>query len=97
MPNSSGQANYSFVLKTSSALVKASQDFGVEWSSIAVAAPIASYAVADSLWELGWLAIGVTPVLYGFNRVARASNSFPAASFKTGVMLLALYAVLAVI
>jgi hypothetical protein len=97
VPNSSGQANYSFVLAGSSVLVKASQDFGGVWSSVEVAAPVASYAVVDSLWELGWLAIGVTPVLYGFNRVARASNSFPAASFKTGVMLLALYAVLVVL
>ncbi len=97
VPNSSGQANYSFILRDSTALVGASQDFGAGWSSAEVDVPFASYDVVGSVWDLGWLAIGVTPLLYGFNRVVRASNSLPAASFKAGLLLLALYALLAVI
>ena len=96
VPNSSDQARISFELNDAQSSVKASQGFDSDWSSVELVVPLASHDIVGRMWELGWLAIGIAPIFQGMNRIARTSNSLPAVSFKMGVALLALYALLTV-
>ncbi len=97
VPNSSGQASFSFILSSSSAMLTASQAFDGRFSSTKAGVSVASYDIVSYLWELSWLAFGFVPLFHGINKITRSSNSLPAWSFRAGMGLMALFVFLSVV